>query len=196
MDASDEAFFLIFFRRFSDIFPLLQRCFQLNVTKSLQAPKPALRVIDDTLDCTYQSVPFERRYARVSRLRPLNQMHPAVVEALVVYDQTAGLIAQQLHHVVRRVYEYEHVAAVQLPAHMAVHYTAQHIEALSHVRWLRVQPELRSVSNAEHRLQAFQDCIYHCRGQSALNAHVGASGCPEFDAHPVLSGGVRPGLDF
>lgn len=168
----------------------------MNITKSFQALQPALRVIDDTLDCTHQSVPFEGRYAWGTRLRTLYQMHPAVVEALVVYDQTAGLIAQQLHHVVRRVYEYEHVATVQHPAHMAVHYAAQHIEVLSHVRWLRVQPELGSVSNAEHRLQAFQDCIYHCRGQSTLNAHGGASGCTEFDAHPVLTGGVRPGLTF
>ena len=45
-------------------------------------------------------------------------------------------------------------------------------------------------------LQAFQDCIYHCWGQSSLNAHVGASGCTEFDAHPVLTGRVWPGLDF
>lgn len=110
----------------------------MNISKSFQALQPPLRVIDDTLDCTYQSVPFEGSYACLSRLHSLNQMHPAVVEALVVYDQTAWLVAQQLHHVVRRVYEYEHVATVQLLPHMAVHYAAQHVEVLSHVRRLRV----------------------------------------------------------
>ena len=55
----------------------------MNISKSFQALQPPLRVIDDTLDCTYQAVPFEGSYACLSRLHSLNQMHPAVVEALV-----------------------------------------------------------------------------------------------------------------
>ena len=41
---------------------------------------------------------------------------------------------------------------------MVVHDAAQHVEVLPHVRGLRVKPELRSISKAEHRIQAFQNC--------------------------------------
>ena len=166
----------------------------MNVAECFQTLQPASRVIDDSPDCTYQLVPFEGRYARISILDTFHQMHALVVEALVVDDQTTGLVAQQLHHVVRRVHEHEHVAAVQVLPHVAVHDSAQHVEVLPHIRGLRIKPELRSVSKAEHGLQAFQDRVHHCRGQSALDAHVGATNRAEFDAHPVLSGCI--GLGF
>ena len=63
-----------------------------------------------------------------------------------------------------------------------------------HVRRLRVKPELRHVSKAEHGLQAFQDRVYHGGGQSALDPHVGAADRAELDAHPVLCGGIGLGL--
>ena len=86
--------------------------------------------------------------------------------------EAAWLVPQQFHHVVSRVYE--HVTAVQVIPHVAVHYPAKHIGVLPHVRRLHVNPELRSLSKAEHRLQAFQNSIYHSRGQPTLNAHVSA----------------------
>ena len=162
----------------------------MGVTESLQALQPASRIIYDSLNCTYQLVPFEGCYTRVAILDTLHQMHAPVVETLVVDDQTAWLVPQQFHHVVRRVYEHEHVTAVQVMPHVAVHYPTQHIEVLSHVRRLRVKPELRSLSKAEHRLQAFQNCIYHSRGQPTLNAHVSAPGRTKFNAHPIFTGGV------
>ena len=58
------------------------------------------------------------------------------------------------------------------------------------MRTVRVKPELRSVSKAEHGLQAFQDRVHHGWGQSALDPHVRASDRTELDAHPVLAGGV------
>ena len=160
----------------------------MDVAESFQALQPAPRIIDDSLDCIDQPVPFEGRYARVSSLNSLHKMHAPVVQPLVVDHQTAGLVAQQLHHVVRGVHEYEHVAAVQVLPHMAVDDSAQHVEVLPHVRGLRVKPELRTVSKTEHGLQTFQNRIYHGGSQSALNAHVRATDRAELDAHPVLVG--------
>ena len=166
----------------------------MDVTENFQTLQPALRIVDDSLDCFDQPVPFEGRYVGVSILNSLHKMHAPVVQPLVVDHQTAGLVAQQLHHIVRGVHEHEHVAAVQVLPHVAFHYPAQHIEVLPHVRGLRIKPELRTVSKAEHGLQAFQDRIHHGGGQSALDPHVGATYRTELNAHPVLSGGV--GLGF
>lgn len=160
----------------------------MDVPESFQALQPAPRIIDDSLDCIDQPVPFEGRYVGVSILNSFHQMHTPMVQPLVVDDQAARLIAQQLHHVVRGVHEYEHVAAVQVLPHMAVDDSAQHVEVFPHVRRLRVKPELRTVSKAEHGLQAFQDCVHHGGSQSALDPHVGTADSPEFNAHPVLYG--------
>ena len=64
----------------------------MGVTESLQALQPAPRIIYDSLNCTYQLVPFEGCYTRVAILDTLHQMHAPVVETLVVDDQTAWLV--------------------------------------------------------------------------------------------------------
>ena len=156
--------------------------------------QPAPRIIDDSLDGINQAVPFEGRDGGVAILDPFHKMHPAVVQTLVVDDEPARLVTQQLHHVVRGVHEHKHVAAVQVLPHMVVHDAAQHVEVLPHVRWLRVQPELRSVSKAEHTLHAFKDCVHHRGSQAALDAHVRAGHRAQLNTHPVLSGWIRLGL--
>ena len=125
--------------------------------------QPAPRIVDDSLDGINQTAPFEGSDGRVAILDSLHQMHSAMVQTLVVDDKPARLVTQQLHHVVRGVYEHKHVAAVEVLPHVVVHDAAQHVEVLAHVRGLRVQPELRPVSKAEHTLYAFQDCVHHRR---------------------------------
>ena len=160
----------------------------MDVPESFQTLQPAPRIINYPTDRIDQPVPFEGGYVGVSILNSLHQMHAPVVQPLVVDYQAAGLVAQQLHHIVRGVHEHEHVAAVQVLPHMAVDDSAQHVEVLPHVRRLRVKPELRTVSKTEHGLQAFQDCVHHGGSQSALDPHVGTADSPEFNAHPVLYG--------
>lgn len=95
-------------------------------------------------------------------------MYPSVVKAFVIDHKSARLVAQQLHHVVGSVYEHEDIPAVQVLTHVVVHYPAQHVEVLAHVRRLRVKPELRSVSKTEHGLYTFEDCVHHrgrCQGK-------------------------------
>ena len=84
----------------------------MDVTDSLQALQPASRIVNDSLDGIDKATPFEGRDAGVSLLDTLYQMHPSMIQAFVVDNQTAGLVAQQLHHVVRRVHEHKHVAAI------------------------------------------------------------------------------------
>ena len=115
-------------------------------------------------------------------------MHPYVVKAFVIDHKSARLVAQRLHHVVGSVYEHEDIPAVQVLTHVVVHYPAQHVEALAHVRRLRVKPEPRSVSKTEHGLYAFEDCVHHRGRQAALDAHVRAGNRAELNAHPVLTG--------
>ena len=145
-------------------------------------------VIDCSLNGVHKTAPLKGAYRRVALLYPSNQMHPSVVEALVIDHKSARLVAQQLHHVVGSVYEHEYIPAVQVPTHVVVHYPAQHVEVLAHVRRLRVKPELRSVSKTEHGLYAFEDCVHHRGRQAALDAHVRAGNRAEFNAHPVLAG--------
>ena len=115
-------------------------------------------------------------------------MHPSVVKAFVIDHKSARLVAQQLHHVVGSVHEHEDIPAVQVLTHVVVHYPAQHVEVLAHVRRLRVKPELRSFSKTEHGLYAFEDCVHHRGRQAPLDAHVRAGNRAEFNAHPVLNG--------
>ena len=108
----------------------------MDVTYGFQTLQLAFRVIDNPPDCTYQFVPFEGGYCWVALLYTFHQMHPAVVKTLVVYDKATRLVAQQLHHIVRRVYKYKHIPAVQVMPHVVGYYSTQHIEVLPHVRRL------------------------------------------------------------
>ena len=99
---------------------------------------------------TYQPAPFERRHGGISLLHPLHQMHPSMVQALVVYHKPAGLVAQQLHHVVRGVHEHEHVHAIQVLPHVVGHNPAQLVEVAAHVSRPRVKPELSAGPQAEY----------------------------------------------
>lgn len=78
-----------------------------------------------------------------------------MVQVLVVYHKPARLIAQQLHHVVGGVHEHEDIPAVEVMPRGVVHYAALHVEAIPHVRRLRVKPEPRPVTQTEHGATRF-----------------------------------------
>ena len=70
-------------------------------------------------------------------------------------------IAQQLHHVVGGVHEHEDVPTVKVLPDGVVHYAAQHVESFPHVSRLRIKPEPRPVTQAEHGVTNLSGCQVH-----------------------------------
>ena len=76
----------------------------------------------------------------------------ATLQFEVVDDQAAALHMEDLHSRAGLVDEDERVAVLDVAPHLVGHYAAERVEALAHIRGVRVQEEAVAVIEAEHPL--------------------------------------------
>ena len=83
-------------------------------------------------------------------------MYEAAFKLQMIDDQTAAFHMKDLHACAHLVDEDEHVDVLHVEAHLVGDDTAQRVEALAHVRRMRIQEEPVGVRQAEHPLSPYR----------------------------------------
>ncbi len=116
---------------------------------------------------------------------------------LQMIDQTAAFHMKDLHACARLVDEDERVAVLYVETHLVCDDAAQRVEALAHVRRMRIQKESVGVRKAEHPLLPYRyQLAEHLCGDLSRQADSHAVGKDDFAdwmshfhrVHPLFSG--------
>lgn len=103
-------------------------------------------------------------------------MYEAAFKLQMIDDQTAAFHMKDLHACARHVDEDEHAVVLHVETHLVGDDTAQRVEAIAHVRRMRIQEEPVGVCHAEHPLLP-------CRYQRA--ERLGGDLSRQTDSHAV-----------
>lgn len=74
----------------------------------------------------------------------------------MIDDQTAAFHMKDLHACARLVDEDERVSVLHVETHLVCEDAAQRVEALAHVRRMRIQEESVDICTAEHPLSPYR----------------------------------------
>lgn len=111
----------------------------------------------DTFHHHYQIRPVGLNFRFILPFRHVGKVDIALFKLEIVDDQTAALHMEDLHGRTGLVDKDEGVAVLDVAPHLVGHDAAERVEALAHIRGVRVQEEAVAVIQAEHPLPGQHD---------------------------------------
>lgn len=119
--------------------------------------RPFACVRIDAFDHHYEVRPVSRDFGFPLPFAYVGKVDIATLQFEVVDNQTTALHMEDLHRSAGFVDEDECVTVLNIASHLIGHDATERIEALSHVRRMRVQVKAVAVTKAEHLLSRQHD---------------------------------------